>query len=212
MRRIRPLLFSVLIPAVLGLAPSISLADVHTVKINEYYTQCDDGSTDVQYIELRSTTIGNLFRRCALLEVKRVAAGAAVFLASPVFAGRGDNEDFPSGGTFLIATPAFQALTGVVPDLLMPNGTLDPAGGVIRFAAEGNCFFEWGTIHEVQYGDQGPAPAPGANRAANYRVATNTYSVGNPSPRNFAGSTASSWTCAPVPAESRTWGSIKRLF
>jgi hypothetical protein len=187
-------------------------ADVHTVFINEYSTQCNDGSTDAQYVELLSVGFDNLFRQCASIQVKRTVGGTDVFFAKPVFAGHGDAEAFPTDGTFLIATPAFAILTGLTPDLLMPNGTLHPAGGVIRFAADSGCVTNHGTIHEVAYGDQGAAPAPGPGQAANLSTRTFTFSVGARSPRTYAGATASSWNCGSVPVEPRTWGGIKSLL
>jgi len=184
-------------------------ADVHAIVVNEYYTQCDDASTSVQYIELRSIALGNFFRQCASIEIKRTVGGANLFFAKPVFAGKGNAQTFPNNGTFLIGTPAFQAISGVTPDLVIPNGTLNPAGGVIRFAADSGCATNWGTIHEVRYGDQGTAPAPGPNQAANFRTTTFTFSLGDPTPRNFAGATASSWSCIVVPVEPTSWSRIK---
>ena len=171
-------------------------ADIHTVRVNEYYTQCDDGSTSTQYIELKPVTCCQIFRQCASIQVKRTVGGADVFFAKPVFVGHSNTESFPINKHFLIATPAFQAKTGVTPDLVMPDGTLDPAGGVIRFAADSGCAINWGTIHEVRYGDQGVAPAPGPNQAAN--LSGSTFTLGSPSPTNFAGASAISWSCQQV--------------
>jgi len=185
-------------------------ADVHTVFVNEYYTQCDDGSTAIQYIEMKPIAPLNFFRQCASIEVKRTVGGANLFFAKPVFQGHADDESFPTNKTFLIATPAFQSKTGIVPDLILPNNTLDKAGGVIRFAADSGCpEVNWGTIHEVRYGDQGTDPAPGPNQAANY---SGGFTLGSPSPTNFAGSTATSWTCVVVPVDPSTWSRIKATF
>jgi len=175
--------------------PAPALADVHLIYVNEYYTQCDDGSTDIQYIELKPASTGQFFRQCASIQVKRTVGGADLFFAKPVFVGHTDGETFPRTRHFLIATPAFQAKTGVVPDLTIPNGTLNKAGGVIRFAADSGCAFNWGTIHEVRYGDQGTAPAPGPNQAAHLNTMTFTFSLGTPSPTNFSPATAAPWTC-----------------
>ena len=41
---------------------SNSFADVHIVRVNEFATQCDDGSTNIQYIELRVYAAGQFFR------------------------------------------------------------------------------------------------------------------------------------------------------
>jgi hypothetical protein len=79
----------------------------------------------------------------------------------------------------------------------MPNGTLPLAGGVIRFAADSGCEpnINWGTIHEVRYGDQGIDPIPGPTQAANYNSSTALFTLGTRSPKSFAGTTTSSWTC-----------------
>lgn len=180
---------------------SPAAADVHTIRINEFYTQCDNGSTTIQYIELRDYTLAQFFRQCASVEVRRTVGGPILWSAVPVFAGRGDGEVFPLNRTWLIATPAFQAKTGIAPDLSMPNGTLDPAGGVIRFAADAvnGCVTVWGTIHEIRYGDQTLAvpniPAPGRHQAGNYNNTGGTWSLGNRTPRNFSNVTTSTWTC-----------------
>jgi len=174
-------------------------ADVHIIRIVEYYTQCNNGRTDVQYVEIRSISAGQFFRQCASIEIKRTVGGANLFFAKPLFAGHTNDESFPNGRSFLIATPAFQALTGVVPDLLIPNGTLPTAGGVIRFAADSGCepFTNWGTIQEVRYGDQGTAPAPGPHQAAHFNTTLSTWSVSSTvrNPKNFANATVSNWNC-----------------
>ncbi len=197
--------------AILSVVAAPALADVHTVQVNEYYTQCDDGATTVQYIELKSFSLGNFFRQCTSIQIKRTVAGPDLFFAKPVFFGHADGEIFPRPRTFLIGTPTFQSTTGVVPDLTIPDGTLDPAGGVIRFAADSGCALNWGTIHEVRYGDQGAAPAPGPNQAANSSGFGGVFTVGSPTPTNYAGSSASSWSCS-VPVEETTWGQIKSLY
>jgi hypothetical protein len=185
------------VPALFLTAFDPARADVHTVKIVEVYTQCDNGGTDVQYIEMRS--VGNqFFRQCASIQVMRTVGGPNVFFAKPVFVGHLNDEVFPSFGTFLIATPAFQAATGIVPDLLMPNGTLDPAGSVIRFAADSGCEpnANWGTIQEVRYGDTGTVPAPGPHQTIIFNTTFSTWSVSNNrTPKNYANQTTSTWTC-----------------
>lgn len=197
--RLRPAGFAFLVglPALLLATFDPAIADVHTVRIVEVYTQCDNGGTDVQFIELRSVT-NQFFRQCASIEVKRTVGGPNVFFAKPVFVGHGNEESFPSQRTFLIATPAFQAATGIVPDLLMPNGTLDPAGSVIRFAADSGCEpnANWGTIHEVRYGDTGTVPAPAPHGTIIFNTTFSTWSLStNRTPKNFANATTSTWTC-----------------
>ena len=103
-------------------------ADVHTVQVNEYYTQCDNGSTDVQYIELKPFQLNQFFRQCAQIEIRRTTGGPILFFAKPVFVGHLDGEVFATQKTFLIATAAFQTVTGITPDLIIPDGILDPAG------------------------------------------------------------------------------------
>lgn len=203
------LALAVLAATLIATAPA--QADVHTVKVGEYYTQCDNASTDVQYIELLATTVGNFFRQCASIEIKRTVGGTNTFFAKPAFAGQSDSGVFALNETFLIATPGFQAVTGVTPDLVIPNGTLDPAGGVIRFAADSGCAVNWGTIHEVRYGDQGVDPAPGPHQAAVYRVVRFDFILGARTPKNLAGASESEWTCQPVPVESETWSGIKQF-
>lgn len=172
-------------------------ADVHTVQVNEYYTQCDNGSTDVQYIELKPFQLNQFFRQCAQIEIRRTLAGPILFFAKPVFVGHLDGEVFATQKTFLIATAAFQTVTGITPDLIIPDGILDPAGGVIRFAADSGCTgINWGTIDLVAYGDQGIDPAPGPNQAAILSGFGLAFTLGTPTPTNFAGSTASPWTCS----------------
>ncbi len=180
-----------LVPAVLPLA---ARADVHLIQINEYYTQCDNGSGEVQYIELRPLSAGQFFRQCASIEYRRSVPGPILFFAKPVFVGHGNAEAFPQQERFLIATSSFQGIVGFAPDLVMPDGTMDPQGGVIRFAADSGCSINWGTIHDVRYGDQGTSLAPGPNVAANL-VSGSSFVAGTPTPRNFAGKTSSSWTC-----------------
>lgn len=189
----------------LCLMTAVGRADVHLVRINEFYTQCDDGSTNVQYIELRDYTLSQFFRQCASIEVYRTVGQDVLWSALPVFAGKQDTDLFPQNRTWLIATPGFQSRTGVVPDLIMPDGTLPVAGGVIRFAADSGCATDWGTIHEVRYGDQTLAvpniPAPGRHQAANYNNTTNSWTLGARSPRAFDGTPTTTWTCdstAPV--------------
>jgi hypothetical protein len=183
--------------AAIALLSAAARADVHTVRVAEFYTQCNNGLDAVQYIELRPYFANQFFRLCASIQVKRTVGGPDVFFAKPVFAGHTNDEVFATTRTYLIATPAFQAATGIVPDLVMPDGTLDPAGGVIRFAADSGCEpnTNWGTIHEVRYGDQGTAPAPGPHQAANWNNTTGTWSLGNRSPKNFANATVSNWNC-----------------
>ncbi len=173
-------------------------ADVHTVRINEYFTQCATGSTDAQYIELKPYFINQFFRQCTSLSIQRTVGGTHTFFAKPVFVGHGNGETYTTTQTFLLATPSFQTSTGIVPDLLIPDGVLDPAGGVIRLAADSGCEpnTNWGTIHEVRYGDQGADPAPGPDQAANFRSSTATFLLGTPTPRNFAGATTSTVPCA----------------
>lgn len=204
--------FALLPLVLLAVSASPLLADVHTVQISEYYTTCDDGSSDAQYIELRPYTAGQFFRQCASLQIKRTVAGPDLYFAKPVFVGHTDGESFPTNKTFLVASPALSAVTGITPDLVIPDGILDPAGGVIRFAADSGCAFNFGTIHEIRYGDQGAAPAPGADQAANLSGFGGTFSLGTPTPRNFAGETAASWTCDTVPVETATWTRIKSLY
>lgn len=189
--------------AVLASGATSARADVHLVRINEFYTRCDNGSTSIQYIELRDYIATSFFRQCASIEVRRTVGGPIVWSALPVFAGRGDGEAFTTGRTWLIGSTSFQAKTGIAPDLVMPDGTLDPAGGVIRFAADSGCAFDWGTIHEVRYGDQSlpvpNIPAPARHQAANYNNTLNTWTLGARSPRNFPGSTTTTWTCDSQP-------------
>jgi hypothetical protein len=184
----------------LGFAASSS-ADIHTVRVSEYYIRCDDGSTNVQYIELKPYFINQFFRQCASIQVKRTVGGPDLFFAKPVLVGHGNGDAWTTTQNFLLATPSFQAKTGIVPDLLIPDGILDPAGGVIRFAADSGCEpnTNWGTIHEVRYGDQGTAPIPGPHQAANFVSGSASYVLGSPTPRNFAGATTSTWTCVPPP-------------
>ena len=189
----------------LCLTTAVGRADVHTIRVNEFYTQCDDGSTNLQYIELRDYVLAQFFRQCASIEVFRTVGGPVLWSSLPVFAGKLDSDVFPLNRTWLIATPGFQSKTGIVPDLIMPNGTLPVAGGVIRFAADSGCLTNWGTIHEIRYGDQTLVtpniPAPGRHQAANYNNTTNAWTLGARSPRTFNSATATNWTCdsaAPV--------------
>jgi hypothetical protein len=192
---------ALLLTTFLILSADVARADVHFVRVFEFYTQCNDGRNDVQYIELR-TVANQFFRQCASIEIKRTVGGPNVFFAKPVFVGHTNDEVFATSKAFLIATPAFQAATGIVPDLVIPNGTLATAGGVIRFAADSGCEpnTNWGTIHEVRYGDQGTVPAPGPHQAANYSSVTGLFTLGNRSPKNFAGATTTTWTCDTTPA------------
>ncbi len=199
--------------AFLGLAVAgAASADVHLVRINEFYVQCDDGSTDVQYIELQDYDLDQFFRQCASLQIKRTVGGPDLLFLKPVFAGKSDGDVFAVGKTWLLATPAFQALTGITPDVLIPNGILPKAGGVIRFAADSGCAFNFGTIHEVAYGDQGPVAVPGPDRSMNWRHPRLSWVEGSPSPTTFAGASASSWTCQATPARPTTWSRLKDLY
>ena len=197
---------------ILSITSVPAAADVHTIQVNEFYTQCDDGSVAVQYIELKVYQFSQFFRQCASIQIKRTVAGPDVFFAKPVFVGHSDGEAFNKNKTFLIATASFQSIVGVVPDLLIPDGILDPAGGVIRFAADSGCALNFGTIHLVAYGDQGTVPAPGPNQSANLTAFLGSFTLGSPTPRNFANNQSLSWTCLPVPVEETTWGHIKSLY
>lgn len=204
--------FAVFLLVAVGFAP-LAGADVHVVVVSEFYTQCADGNTDVQYIELTSEAPGQYFRQCATLQFKRTVGGPDVFLADPVYAGRSDSKPFAEGMSWLIATPAFQAATGIVPNVLMPNGTLNPEGGVIRYAADTGCpLVNWGTIHEVHYGDQGEVAAPGLGEAQHFVDAGHTWELGDPSPKNFSGDTSGTWSCPSVPVTERTWGWLKAVY
>jgi hypothetical protein len=195
-RAFRSAVLSIAAIGVLTLLTSAARADVHTVRVGEFYTQCNNGQNQVQYIELRP--IGNqFFRQCASIQIKRSLGGPDLFFAKPVFVGHSDGEVFGATRTFLLGTPSFQAATGIVPDLVIPDGIMDPAGGVIRFAADSGCEpnTNWGTIHEVRYGDQGTVPAPGPHQAALFNTTTGLWSLGNRSPKNFANVTVSNWNC-----------------
>jgi hypothetical protein len=198
----RPTLRSLLPAALIGIACAVApaRADVHTVRITEYYTQCSAGQTDIQYIEMKPFVLSQFFRQCASLQIKRTVGGPDVFFAKPIFAGFGNDQAWPTTMTFLAATAAWQAATGITADFTIPAGVLDPAGGVIRFAADSGCEpnANWGTIHEVRYGDQGTAPAPGAGQAAQWQNGSGTFIIGVPSPKNTAGTTTGSWSCDAV--------------
>ena len=113
-RRVRVLLACLVISVSSVALYQPAFADVHTVQINEFYTQCDNGSNSVQYIELKPQGPGNLFRQCASIEVRRFVAGPILYFQKPVFVGHADVEGFPTQRQFLIATPSFQTITGVM--------------------------------------------------------------------------------------------------
>jgi hypothetical protein len=126
-----------------GAAPAS--ATFHLVSIREVYPG-SSAVPDAEYVELQAYAEGQNRvggHTLALLAANGAPSGSAVFGAD---AASGANQ-----ATFLVATPAAEALFGVAADAGMPPGSLDPAGGAVCWEAL-DCV-SWGSF-------SGSTPSP----------------------------------------------------
>ena len=142
-------------------------ADFHTFQVEQIYSNADG---TVQFVVMHETQglDGQQFWKGHSLTT---TTHAAATLSSYVFP-RNLASDTTFATRVLIASEGFAALGLVAPDFVLPNGFLDPAGGVVNYAG----------VDAVSYG---ALPADGA------KAITRTGAVVQNLATNFAGKSAS---------------------
>jgi hypothetical protein len=152
------------------------------VRMSEMGLACKLGLPGMRFIELVSRQSQPYDTRVGLRAF--AANGALLFDMPAVFGSR--TATFTSGRTFLLASSAFTAVTGVSPDRVL-DVLPDTTGGVIQLYATGT-----GVLHELRYGavSSGVAlPPAGGSLVADAADAFHVSAAATPT--NTAGNVAS---------------------
>lgn len=163
-----------------------------TLRVRELLTACSAGPEAASYIEL--TAVGLGARRDPTLAVEVRDRTGAVQGELPLEFGPFANTTWPSGTSWLLASPGFNSPTGVPPDGQLPFA-LDRVQGSVRILRRpGGPGTTPEYVHGVSWGGGSPPPAPGTalTLAANDSYALST----TPRPRNVAGEP---YSCPPPP-------------
>lgn len=126
----------------------------HLMTISEVFTGLG-GDTSVQYIELRVISFGQDFTAGGVIRVRQAdGSGLTTIFTFPT--------DTPTGldDRILIATPNFEALSGITPDYTFSGGIPPDSGAIILFPNEASDALAYGNYTGPnEFGMSGLAPA-----------------------------------------------------
>jgi hypothetical protein len=171
-------------------------ATLDGVRLDELMTACASSDAEMQFLELvadRPSTFTSTLRLTV-----RTKDGLVVLDRADLFPGR-EGQPWPAGTRWLLATPGFEAATGLAADLVLAPG-LDPEGGSIRLSDDRPGAPE---VDALAYGHPGEPPAPAPGRSLRRGPDGTFAEAGLPDPTNASGATATAFTCRSTAAGVR---------
>jgi hypothetical protein len=143
----------------LGFAAVPVDAATDKIVVDEFLLRCADGRADGAFVELVATGPGQTFD--AALGIRLTSPSCSTVADLPGVFARRAGQPWPEGQHFLIATAAFQPLTGVAPDTVFTAAPTSNGGSIILYRRSGTTLTVLGRVDYSSASGLAPTPPPG---------------------------------------------------